>query len=187
MEPAPAPSPAATNDDQDTIPWTHFHDMHSGGGLKHGVAHIFIEAPVDEAKLIFFNRFGTNPERVTCTCCGEDYSIDEEPTLAASTAYQRHLLYASPLSPEAWRSATTEERQHANKVGRYMEVGEALPEGWTADARFSHDEPLTLDQYLSDGGGKSIFGGGVPLVIYAKDIAPEERNGSVPEQGYVWQ
>lgn len=70
--------------------WTHFWDMHSGGSVKEApYAHIYIEAPEAEAKVIFYNRFGHNAERVTCTCCGEDYSIMEYASLADATAFQR--------------------------------------------------------------------------------------------------
>lgn len=70
--------------------WTRFMDMHSGGGTKEPpYQYIYIEAPEAEAKVIFYNRFGHNPERVTCTCCGDDYSIDDEPTLERACAYDR--------------------------------------------------------------------------------------------------
>lgn len=73
--------------------WTQFLDMHSGGPQKEDWARIYIEAPETEAKVIFYNRFGHNPERVSCTCCGDDYSISEEPTLAEATAYHRGCAY----------------------------------------------------------------------------------------------
>lgn len=57
--------------------WTKFMDMHSGGGTKEDFEYLFIEAPIEEAKIIFYNRFGHNPEHITCTCCGSDYSIYE--------------------------------------------------------------------------------------------------------------
>lgn len=69
--------------------WTLFWDMHSGGDQKEEFSKIYIEAPIDEAKVVFYNRFGHNPERVTCTCCGEDYSIDESKTLEEASAYHR--------------------------------------------------------------------------------------------------
>lgn len=68
--------------------WTLFWDMHSGGGLKEDKQFIYIEAPKDEAKVIFYNLFGHNPDRVSCTCCGEDYSVDEG-TLDQLSAYHR--------------------------------------------------------------------------------------------------
>lgn len=61
--------------------WTHFSDMYSGGGQKEKWDHIYIEAPKAEACVIFYNRFGHNPKRVSCTCCGDDYRIGESPTL----------------------------------------------------------------------------------------------------------
>lgn len=64
-------------------------DMHSGGGAKEKYAKIYIEAPEAEAKVIFFNRFGHNPERVSCTCCGDDYSISSDESFAQLSAYDR--------------------------------------------------------------------------------------------------
>ncbi len=57
--------------------FTHFWDMHSGGSAKEPWEHILIEANEAEARVIFYNRFGHNPDRVTCTCCGSDYSVYE--------------------------------------------------------------------------------------------------------------
>lgn len=73
--------------------WTRFMDMHSGGGQKEAFAYCLIEAPEAEARAIFYNRFGHNPERVSCTCCGEDYSITEHETLEQATAYDRGCAY----------------------------------------------------------------------------------------------
>ena len=67
--------------------------MHSGGGQKLKWGRIYIEAPESEARVIFQNRFDRNPERVTCTCCGEDYSITESISLAQSTGYARGCDY----------------------------------------------------------------------------------------------
>jgi hypothetical protein len=74
------------------IPWTQFWDMHSGGGLKEKPYHyIYIQAPEEEAKVIFYNRFGHDSDRVSCTCCGEDYVVREFPSLHEATAYHRGL------------------------------------------------------------------------------------------------
>jgi hypothetical protein len=100
-------------------------DMCSGGGQKEEWAYILIEAPESEAKVIFYNRFGHNPERVTCTCCGEDYSIDEEETLAQGTAYDRGC---------AWVRVTGEDGG-----GHYEER--------KATERFSMNEYQTLKEY----------------------------------------
>lgn len=73
--------------------WTRFFDMYSGGRSKEKWELIYIEASEEEAKVIFYNRFGHNPERVTCTCCGEDYSIDSQKSLAQVTGYDRGCDY----------------------------------------------------------------------------------------------
>jgi len=75
------------------MPWTQFWDMHSGGGQKLDWAKIYIEAPEREAISVFYSRFGRNPNRVSCTCCGEDYSISESDTLEEATAYHRTFEY----------------------------------------------------------------------------------------------
>lgn len=76
--------------------WTRFSDMHSGGGCKEGNYNkIYIEAPQEEAEVIFYNRLGHNPNRVSCTCCGEDYSISEKESLEQLTGYDRNCHYIS--------------------------------------------------------------------------------------------
>ena len=70
-------------------PWTTFWDMHSGGGLKEKWDKIFIEAPQKEAISVFYARFGHSPGRVSCTCCGEDYSVNEDTTLLQATGFHR--------------------------------------------------------------------------------------------------
>jgi hypothetical protein len=130
--------------------WTRFMDMSSGGSRKEGFSKLYIEAPEEEAKVIFYNRFGHNPERVTCTCCGEDYSIDgDNETLEEASQYDRR-------------------------------------DGWDDDAKV-----VPLEQWLADGVDLSGFtyrdGSRDKIaVIYAADIKPEEREGSVPTEGYVW-
>lgn len=74
--------------------WTQFMDMHSGGGNKEGgYEYIYIEAPEEEARIIFYNRFGHSSDRVSCTCCGEDYSVSESDSLEQATAYNRGCKY----------------------------------------------------------------------------------------------
>ena len=70
--------------------WTKFWDMHSGGGCKEPpYEKIYIEAAERVAARVFYSRFGHNPNRVSCTCCGEDYSISEHETLEDATDYHR--------------------------------------------------------------------------------------------------
>ena len=53
-------------------------DVHSGGYRKEQYDQIVIEAPEDEATLIFRNRFGHDPREIACQCCGANYWIFEE-------------------------------------------------------------------------------------------------------------
>lgn len=91
--------------------WTRFMDMHSGGGSKEQYDEIYIEAAEDTAKLIFYNHFGHNPERVTCTCCGNDYSISEYETLEEATEYDRDHGYGEKRYHE-----TLEQHVHRPEV-----------------------------------------------------------------------
>ena len=118
--------------------WTHFWDMHSGGSGKEKQEHIFIEAPSAEAQVIFYNRFGHNPNRVTCTCCGEDYAIDEGKSLIRMTSFHRKYY-----------KTTSSKEQTIMPLKEYEKKKDVL-------------------------------------IIRKKDIKPEERKGTVPEQGYVW-
>jgi len=140
--------------------WTCFMDMHSGGGTKEPpYEYIYIEAAEDEAKLIFYNRFGHSPARVSCTCCGSDYSIDEAETLAEGTGSERNCRWATPTKGE----------------GRYFEVDESIPEGWVKQAAYGTYR--TLDEWRCE---KTV------LIVEKKDIKADETWGQVPEQGYVW-
>jgi hypothetical protein len=153
--------------------WTRFMDMHSGGTLQEAPYQcIYIEAPRDEAMIVFYNRFGHNPERITCTCCGEDYSIREEESLEQATAFERGCDSAYfkdgkeiPESERWIRGKGIQDgvvHKYVERKGKYF-----FSKGY-----------LTLEEYLKE---ESV------LVIYDKDIKPEERMGEVPEQGYVWK
>ena len=79
---------------KEKVKWTLFWDMHSGGECKEEpYDKIYIEAPKEEAKIIFYNRFRHNPERVTCTCCGEDYSISESNSLEQASGFHRGCFF----------------------------------------------------------------------------------------------
>jgi hypothetical protein len=152
--------------------WTQFMDMHSGGGSKDKWEYIYIEAPEKEAVTIFYNMFDHSPNRVTCTCCGGDYSIYEYETLEQATAYERGCAYA-----------------YFNKEGAEIPKdeswisGKGMVEGCYSkyverrDEKYSYKTYVTIEEYLK----KSDI-----RVIYANEILPEHRVGSVPEQGYVW-
>lgn len=156
--------------------WTHFWDMHSGGGQKEKWAHIFIEAPIQEAIVIFYNRFGHNPSRVTCTCCGEDYAISEEKTLEQATAYERGCMWGYRDSEG---NQVSEGEAHVGKgVKRKLKDGYFSGYLEQGDPKCSYKKYRTLDEYLQK---ESVH------IIYAIDIEDEERIGDVPQQGYVWQ
>jgi len=156
------------------MPWTLFWDMHSGGDLKEDWAKIYIEAPKEEAKLIFYNRFGHNPERVTCTCCGEDYAIDESESLEEASAFHRGCEYGyfDPQGNEVSRAqALLEPPRFWLKPGytsRYVE---------RQRREFKWARYLTLEQYIQEDD---------VLIIRKEDIKPAEREGTIPTQGYVW-
>ena len=152
--------------------WTQFWDMHSGGGLKEkDFQYIYIEAPEEEAKVIFYNRFGHNPNRISCTCCGEDYSISEDKTLEGVTAYHRACVYV-----------------YRNKKGKKVsentawKMGKGVLPGYTAGYEEVQDD-ITNKKYISL--RKYVKQKDV-LVIYKKAITENERKGDVPQQGYTW-
>lgn len=166
--------------------WTRFMDMHSGGGTKEPpYEYIYIEAPENEAKVIFYNRFGHNPERVSCTCCGDDYSISEEKSLEQATAYERNCdsSYFRPDGTEcdqneAWVSGKGTkkgywfgyiERQEPRKMDIRGRCNTKDSDSWGLY--------VPLNKYLSSDG---------VLVIRSDDIKSQERKGDIPEQGYVW-
>jgi hypothetical protein len=134
--------------------------MSSGGSRKEKWDKIYIEAPMSEASSIFYSRFGHAPSRVTCTCCGEDYSVSESDTLEEASAYHRNCPYYR--SPD-------------KKEGGYFEQSEEIPAGWTASPRFG--EYIPLEKYIWQDSVK---------IIRADEIKDEERNVSVPLEGYVW-
>lgn len=158
--------------------WTRFMDMHSGGGSKEPWAKILIEAPEAEAKVIFYNRFGHNPERVSCTCCGDDYSIDEHVSLEHATAFDRNCRHGY-LKPDG--TPFFGDPRAELGVSNYLPVREA---GWV-EHYFEEPDPdrtwggpyQTLDEYLRRDD---------VLVIRADEITDDERKGTVPSQGYVW-
>lgn len=153
--------------------WTQFWDMHSGGDQKLDWARIYIEAPKEEAIVIFYNLFGRNPKRVTCTCCGEDYAIDESDSLEQASAWHRNCDYA-----------------YFDKNGKEVDENVAWKSGKGLLPGFT-------DGYVERDRRKlRLRGGYVPLseyvknpdvrVVYAKDITMDMRIGEVPDEGYTW-
>jgi len=110
--------------------WTHFYDMHSGGGTKEApYEHIYIEG--DNAVGVFYARFGHHPHRITCTCCGGDYSISSNESLEELTRYHRkydrltleQFLAHDDVLVIRNEDITAEERSHsADSVGGWQWV-----------------------------------------------------------------
>lgn len=142
--------------------WTLFWDMHSGGGTKEGkYEKIYIEADEKQAKVIFYNRFGHNPERVTCTCCGEDYSISSEKSLSQLSAYHRNCHHDGKKYVESRNKGSD----------KYCRTKAELLE------QIKRKPHIKLKDYVKQDD---------VLVIRAADIKPDEKIGDVPSQGYVW-
>lgn len=76
--------------------WTRFADMYSGGSAKNDAQLIYIEAHETVACEVFKSLFGSDPNNVTCRCCGPDYSITESVTLEEATEYDRQCKEQSP-------------------------------------------------------------------------------------------
>ena len=153
--------------------WTRFMDMHSGGGAKEqrddtDIEYIYIEASPNEAKLIFYNRFGHSPDRITCTCCGEDYSVSDQPdrTLAEATGYERGCISIRPEKDKDYRRS------------KYHERNKPIPKGWKKCSNIGHQKYIPLAEYIKQ---ENI------LIIHADEIKSEEREGTIPTQGWVWQ
>lgn len=147
----------------ENLVWVQFWDMHSGGGTKEPpYEKIYIEAKDQEAAaLIFYNRFGHSPERVSCTCCGGDYSISFDKDLAQLTGYHRDCI---PVSGP-------------KRAFKYLEEGQRVPKGWKVEKRYGHQQYTSMEDYID----KDDI-----LVIHNSDVSNEEKQGEVPEQGYVW-
>jgi hypothetical protein len=165
--------------------WTQFWDMSSGGDHKEQWSQIFIEAPEDEAKRIFFARFGHNPERVSCTCCGGDYSINEHESLELATAYHRNCDYVY-FRPDGSECSQDEgwvrgKGQQDGYTSRYVERQEPSKIDIRNQCNTTPDDPWGLYITLAD-----YIASADVLVIRADEIKPEWRNANVPEQGYVW-
>lgn len=163
--------------------WTRFMDMHSGGGQKEEWSKIYIEAPEEEAKVIFYNKFGHSPDRVTCTCCGEDYSTDEGESLARVSAFDRGLRWVSDKRDHYYLT----EKPSDYLEGRYLEPHESIPDGMEQTSYGTDDVGITVEELV---GGAPIRGllsrGDRALFVTEAEILPEWRSGSVPAQGYVW-
>lgn len=141
--------------------WTQFWDMNSGGGQKEKWSNIFIEAPQDEAEELFYRIFGHDPNNVTCQCCGEDYSIDNDESLNQLTGYHRGCDYVYKR-PDGSVCSHNEAWQH----------GEGLKEGYwhgyieEQSKERSYKKYQTIEDYINEP---------KVLVIFKHEIEEAER------------
>jgi len=158
--------------------WIQFWDMHSGGPCKEApFEKIYIEAESEEqAKIIFYNKFGHNPERVSCTCCGSDYSVSSHQSLAQLTGYERGCrCLLVPRDPQTGRYLNNDP---VIKFNYYLEEGEEPPNGFEVDTKSkSFKDYQLLEKYITN---KDV------LVLQEKDIKPEWKYGELPQQRYVY-
>lgn len=136
--------------------WTRFMDMHSGGEEKLPWAKIIVEMPEDEARDWFQREFGRAPDHVTCGCCGEDYSVYEEETLAEITGHDRHCrydedqdTYVEEQEPRYIRIRQDCGTERTDSWGLYQTLDELIATGKLNETRaedvliVSKDGPLT--------------------------------------------
>lgn len=166
-----------TPEESETKNWAQFWDMHSGGGTKvPPFEKIYVQLPDGaDPVVVFQNLFGRNPNRVTCTCCGEDYSIDSGDSLRQLTGYQRGC---------------------ACDAGRYIERGKLLGpshkyrlgvttvDGQVVEGRVSaiptepvYSEIVLLSDYVLRPN---------VLVVYLDELPDDVVRGTPHEEGYHW-
>lgn len=157
---------------------TLFWDTHSHGTQKEKWSKIYIEAPEDIARKVFFAKFQHNADRVSCTCCGPDYSVSEDDTFAEASAYHRNV-------PHAYNPKNKDEYGD-------IEPGESLPKGWVwgestlikakcqrfENGRF--DDTMSVEYYLRNGDCLFIDKKEV------EDILSQVGQVDIPRQGWVW-
>ena len=142
--------------------WTHFWDMHSGGEQKLQWTNIFVEADETEAKKFFEQAFHRDPDNVTCSCCGGDYSISSsDESLEQVTGYHRHCagVYISPTGEEV-TSGEASEAGKGTKEGfkftyverqRYFEFSPEVPDGkYQTLEEFELDENVLIVRRIKE-------------------------------------
>lgn len=142
--------------------WTLFYDMHSGGGLKENpYQYILIEASQKEAEIIFYNKFGHNPNKITCRCCGPDYSIQEKESIAQLTGFYRGC-----------RQVISKEN---NNLWKYIELNEKIPDNYVVSCSKIYKTYQTTEQFCKQDD---------VLVIKNNDILAGYRIGVIPEDDF---
>jgi hypothetical protein len=160
--------------------WTHFHDMHSGGGIKEEpFSHIFIEAPKGEAQSVFYARFGHSADRISCTCCGSDYSVSESKDPAQATGFERGCRDGWVFTDDGSRVPDGVEPVWVNANFTRAVDGCTVEFSYFEEESALRYQPyVTVEEYIAKPD---------VLLIHADQILPEERSVEVPETGWVWQ
>ena len=127
--------------------WTHFNDMHSGGGTKVGeYEHILIEQDQTEAVETFRNTFNRDPHHVSCDCCGADYSVDESPSLKQATGHERNCRHLKTPKDE---NGLYKNNMPGLRENYYLEPEEEPPEGFEVDDSWPvYGDHIPLDEYV---------------------------------------
>ena len=78
--------------------WTFFEDAYAEGNLKFKeFSWIIVQAEQEKAIEMFKAFTNVDPQRVTCTCCGQHYSIREHDSVFQATAFERSCRYDKEL------------------------------------------------------------------------------------------
>jgi hypothetical protein len=160
--------------------WTSFWDMHSGGQQKLDWHLIFIEGPQEDTEKVFSALFGRNPHRVTCTCCGEDYSVDESYDLKQASGYHRNCR--SLITPKDPKTGLYRNNDPIIKKNLYLDDGEKPPTGYELSKRESWDtrKNILFKDFVKN---PELINA---KVIYKKDYPKGWKTESLSPQGYVW-
>jgi len=116
-------------------------------------------------------------QRVSCTCCGEDYSISSAEDFAQISGYHRGC---QTLVHKTYRSGQNKGlvKPIPKSMQRYYEEREKPPKGWEFDTkRIFNNKYKTVLAYKRQ---KDV------LVLSRHKIKSSERAGEVPNEGYVW-
>lgn len=148
--------------------WVLFWDMHSGGATKLPPYNkIYVEAPEDAARSYFQRKFGRDPENVTCSCCGEDYSVSQSESFLQASGYHRNLRYVEPKRVDG-RYVVDDPN------AGYIEEDAPVPEGYSTGKRFG--EPLTEAEYLAKPDVLVVRGDEVLALLRSpQDPTPKEK------------
>lgn len=74
--------------------YTLFYDLSSGGYQKEGFQKLAVNLSMDKAEKWFEETYGHDPYRMTCDCCGPDYSVYEFDSLEELRNHYNNVILA---------------------------------------------------------------------------------------------